>query len=71
MLEASRPRLAEHHHVRIDPALVPLVVDLAAELGTLPASAIDLLDEACAGAAESRSIGEADVREAVLRIRER
>ncbi|MCU7727301.1 hypothetical protein ODJ79_26525 [Actinoplanes sp. KI2] len=71
MLEGTRLRLVEHHHVRIDPELLPLVVSLAAELGTLPAAAIDLLDEACAGAPESSSIGAAQVREAVARVRER
>jgi len=71
MLEATRLRLAEHHHVQIDPELLNLVVSLAVDLGTLPASAIDLLDEACAGAAENSSIGEADIRDAVPRLRER
>jgi ATP-dependent Clp protease ATP-binding subunit ClpC len=71
MLAASRLRLEQHHHVRIDPELLPLVVSLAAEVGTLPAAAIDLLDEACAGAPESSSIGEAQVRAAVARLRER
>jgi ATP-dependent Clp protease ATP-binding subunit ClpA len=71
MLAVSRLRLEQHHHVRIDPAVLNLVVSLAADLGTLPSSAIDLLDEACAGAGESGAIGEAEVREAVLRIRER
>jgi ATP-dependent Clp protease ATP-binding subunit ClpC len=71
MLAATRLRLEEHHHVRIDPELLNVVVALAGDLGTLPASAIDLLDEACAGAAESRSIGEADIRDAAARLRER
>jgi len=48
-----------------------LVVSLAVDLGTLPASAIDLLDEACAGAAGKSAIGEADIRDAVPRLRER
>jgi len=69
MLEATRLRFAEHHHVRIDPDLLNLVVSLAAELGTLPASALDLLDEACAGA--SGELGEADIREAAARLRDR
>jgi ATP-dependent Clp protease ATP-binding subunit ClpC len=68
MLEASRLRFAEHHHVRIDPDLLNVVVSLAAELGTLPASALDLLDEACAGA--SGSLREADIRDAAARLRE-
>ena len=71
MLAATRLRLEEHHHVRIDPEVLNVVVSLAADLGTLPASAIDLLDEACAGAGENRSIGEAEIRDAVQRIRER
>jgi len=71
MLEATRLRFAEHHHVRIDPDLLNVVVSLAAELGTLPASALDLLDEACAGAGESGVLGEADVRDAVARLRDR
>ncbi|WP_051807657.1 Clp protease N-terminal domain-containing protein [Actinoplanes subtropicus] len=71
MLESTRLRLAEHHHVRIDPELLKVVVALAVDLGTLPASAIDLLDEACAGSAENSAIGEAEVREAAARLRER
>jgi len=71
MLEATRLRFAEHHHVRIDPDLLNVVVSLAAELGTLPASALDLLDEACAGAGESGVLGESDVRDAVARLRDR
>jgi ATP-dependent Clp protease ATP-binding subunit ClpC len=71
MLAATRLRLEQHHHVQIDPELLTLVVSLAADLGTLPASAVDLLDEACAGAPESGSIGEADLRAAFARIRER
>lgn len=71
MLASTRLRLEEHHHVRIDPEVLTVAVSLAADLGTLPASAIDLLDEACAGAAENSAIGEAAIRDAVQRIRER
>ncbi|MFC7277224.1 Clp protease N-terminal domain-containing protein [Paractinoplanes rhizophilus] len=71
MLAAVRPRYEAHHDVRIDDAALPLCATLAAEhLGTLPASATHLLDEACAGAAGTdRVVAEADVRAALKRLR--
>ncbi|WP_433383157.1 Clp protease N-terminal domain-containing protein [Actinoplanes sp. CA-142083] len=71
MLAAARPRYEAHHDVRIDDAALSLCATLASEhLGTLPASATHLLDEACAGAAGTdRVVAEADVRAALKRLR--
>ncbi|MFI5891597.1 Clp protease N-terminal domain-containing protein [Actinoplanes sp. NPDC051513] len=71
MLAAARPRFEAHHDVRIDDAALSLCATLASEhLGTLPASATHLLDEACAGAAGTdRVVAEADVRAALKRLR--
>lgn len=71
MLAATRSRFERHHDVRIDDAAMALAATLAAEhLGTLPAAATDLLDEACAGAAGTdRVVAEADIRAALKRLR--
>jgi ATP-dependent Clp protease ATP-binding subunit ClpC len=71
MLAATRSRFEEHHDVRIDDAAMALAATLASEhLGTLPAAATDLLDEACAGAAGTdRVVAEADIRAALKRLR--
>ena len=62
MVTAARPRLEEHHHVRIPDPVVELAVGLAT--GTLPASAIDLLDEACSRR-RGDTVDEEDVRAAL------
>ena len=57
MLEALRPGLEQHHHIRISPAALAAAVDLSCRYlpdHFLPDKAVDLLDEAAARAGNQR-----------------
>jgi ATP-dependent Clp protease ATP-binding subunit ClpC len=72
VLRVMRGRLADHHHLVIEDAVLTKAVELASQYDRqhhLPRSAIDLIDEACARTAGSPNLGEADLSRTMQDLR--
>ncbi|MEU7791443.1 Clp protease N-terminal domain-containing protein [Amycolatopsis sp. NPDC049159] len=72
VLRVMRGRLVDHHRLTIEDDVLAAAVELAARYDRqhrLPRSAIDLIDEACARAAGTSSLSEADLSRTIQDLR--